>query len=244
MSLEQKWQCNLCCKGLPDTNEIEEARTTRDLHVRKVRVEMLVFLAEWGSCQLWKIIKWWVLSMNLKDLPQVNPNADNWYMHSWHSHTPGRYKEGSFRFDLRKWSDLLKVTQGFGSQGVPAGVSVTAALWHPYLHCIALNSFHKHFPCFSTHKWSGVQKLQQFNSGALAFSNAKLPLGVTSALLKEEISLHSIIGSKWFEKALFPTLCLSSKMWWEARVKQKINVPLLDLEVGFCPKVEEAFGMR
>jgi hypothetical protein len=28
------------------------------------------------------------------------------------------------------------------------------------------------------------------------------------------------------------------------RVKQKINVLLLDLEVVFCAKVEEAFGMR
>lgn len=177
--------------------------------------------------------------MNLKDLPPVNPNADNWYMRSWDSHTPNRYKEGSFRSDLRKWSDLLKVTPGFGSQGVPASCLLAPIF---ALHCSEF--LPQAFSLFFYSQMIRSAKLQQCHSGALAFSNAKLPLGVTSALLKEEISLHSIIRSKWFEKALFPTLCLSSKMWWEARVKQKINVPLLDLEVGFCPKVEEAFGMR
>lgn len=32
-------------------------------------------------------------------------------------------------------------------------------------------------------------------------------------------------------------------MGWKVRMKQKINVPLLDLEVGFCPKAEAAFGL-
>lgn len=75
------------------------------------------------------------------------------------------------------------------------------------------------------------------------FSDSKLPLSVNIISLESrDISHYCVIRSKGFEKMFFPhpQLILQHVMESESETE---DVLLLDLEVGFCPKVE-VFGMR
>lgn len=161
--------------------QTERAESTRDLRVGEVRNQNVSVSCRPRELSSRKIIKWWVLSMNLEDSPQVNPNAGNWYMCGSHTAIIGGRL---FWFREVKW--LVQV-----HSGVPfARWHPMKSPWHQHFRCVALNSSHKRFLCFCS-QMSTSAKL-------LAFSNAKLPPGVTSALLKEEISPRSIIRSKWF----------------------------------------------
>lgn len=163
--------------------------------------------------------------MNLKDLPQVNSNADNWYTYTCGSPTNHRWEEGYS--DSGKWSDLLKVTQGFAR---PLAIK---SLWlQPpgTSSCIALPRISSTSICLVFRsQMSTSAQLWTIPLSALAFSITKLPLGVTSALLKEEISLHSIIRSKWFEKALFshPQLVIQNVTGSEGETEDKCPTPWL-----------------
>jgi hypothetical protein len=59
---------------------------------------------------------------------------------------------------------------------------------------------------------------------ALAFCNSMSPLGVNIFPLKAELSLHSIIRGKGFEKAIFPTL-IQNLMENESETENKCPPP-------------------
>lgn len=134
-------------------------------------------------------------------------------------------------FDREKW--LAQGHLGIRFSGLCSRIPVTPALTSGLHHRLELGP--QAFFFFYAHKWVQVKNFNNSILGSGLFST-KLPVGVTSSPLKEEISLYSIIRSKWLEKVIFPTLGLSSKMWQQVRGKTEDKCPTPWLGSWFLSK--------